>query len=73
MKNSLVSTQIRNLFFKSGLAEVFGIFPTDNLSKDPNHKTALLFGFLKEAAEGNLQNPNNILKWQKTGQRLLKK
>ena len=73
MKNLSPSHQIGDLFFKSGLAEVFGIFPTDNLSKDPHHKTSILFGFLKEAVEGNLQDPNNILKWKKIGQRLLKK
>jgi len=71
MKNSVAYNQIGYLFFQTGLAEIFGIEPTDDLFKNPDNKTALIFGFLKAAAEGNLEDPQNIEKWQRLGEELL--
>ena len=72
MKHYNAYQDIGKLFFKTGLAEIFGIHPHDNIMQDSDHKTSLLFGFLKEAVDGNLQDPNNIHKWQKTGKSLLR-
>ena len=72
MAPSLTSQQIGDLLFESGLPQVFGIYPDDNLLKDPDHKVLLLFGFLKEAVDGNLADPNNIHRWEKAGQSLLR-
>lgn len=69
MKKS-TTTHIGDILFKSGVPQVFGIYPNDNLSADSDQRVSLLFGFLKEAAEGNLQDPNNVLKWEKVGKSL---
>ena len=72
MKQSPTSQQIGDLLFESGLPQVFGIYPNDNLSQDHDHKASLLLGFLKEAVEGNLQDPNDIHKWEEVGKTLFK-
>ncbi len=72
MKEPVIYEQLGKLFFETHLAEIFGLDLKDNLKNDKNHKAALLIGFLKEAADGNLEDPNNIQKWEQTGESLLK-
>lgn len=58
---------------KSSLPEIFGI-DTKNFSLQ-KHREGLqvLAGFLKEVAEGNVADPNDLPTWQETGEEILSK
>jgi hypothetical protein len=57
----------------SGLPEIFGI-DQNNLSLKKNQEgIQILAGFLKEAAEGNIGDPNDLPTWQEVGERVFEK
>lgn len=58
---------------KSSLPEVFGI-DTKNFSFQKYQEgLQVLAGFLKEAADGNVADPNDLPTWQATGEQILSK
>ncbi len=61
------------ILLDSGLPEIFGI-DQNNLSLKKNQEgIQILAGFLKEAAEGNIGDPNDLLTWQEVGETLFEK
>lgn len=63
-KDHLKTKELDKLLENSGLLDIFG---------DDKKGIETLAGFLKEAAEGNFGNPEDIFKWQKVGKEFLKK
>lgn len=58
---------------RSSLPEIFGI-DTKNFSLQKHQEgLQVLAGFLKEAAEGNVADPNDLPTWKKTGEEIFQK
>jgi hypothetical protein len=61
------------ILLDSGLPEIFGI-DQNNLSLKKNQEgIQILAGFLKEAAEGNIGDPNDLPTWQEVGETIFEK
>ena len=68
-----INQLLGEILSNSGLPEILGI-DQNNLSLKKNQEgIQILAGFLKEAAEGNIGDPNDLPTWQEVGETLFEK
>jgi hypothetical protein len=70
-----IYTEIGKLVFQTGLPQLFGLFPEDDLQQHPNAQEAMaiMLGMFSTISEGEQFDSYDLLAWKQQGMRQMKR